>query len=127
MRPEPVRDAHVAHGPLRARLPLDLLHQRQRHLLVRFVLEVPHFAAAVLVAHDPDEDARRTVARARRVEGREVDRFPCQLDHVGIVAPRVRPSGGVEAARGGERDAHAPASLVTSCSRSSAAKFENMR
>ena len=54
-------DAHVRDRPAAARLRRDLVHEGPRHLLVGFVLEVAHGAAAVLVADDAEEEADRAV------------------------------------------------------------------
>ena len=58
-------------GQRRARLGRDLLHQRQRHLLVGLVLEMAHRRpAAVLVAHHAHEQAQRAVGRSRALQRR---------------------------------------------------------
>ena len=71
--PQAVHDAHLGHGPAATRLARDLLHHRQRHLLVGLVLEVAHGAAAALVADHAEEHADPAVGGARHRQGGGVD------------------------------------------------------
>ena len=85
-----------------ARLGRDLLHQRQRHLLVGLVLEAQHRAARVLVAHDADEEADGAVRGRRGAERGDVDRLADET--------RARDRHAIDASTDG-RDAQAAAGI----------------
>ncbi len=82
-RAEPVDEPHRGHRKALARLAGDLLHQRQRHLLVGLVLETHDGAPAVLVADDAHEQAECTVSGRRLRERRDVYRLAHQAHQVG--------------------------------------------
>jgi len=65
---EPVHHEDLRDGKAALRLGGDLVHQRQRHLLVGLVLEAHDGASAVLVAHDAQEQAERAVRGRRRLQ-----------------------------------------------------------